>query len=82
GGWIVVTADTRFRRKASEREIFRRARLTTFILAPGWMKRGLWDQAAFLVMWWPKVREQADLAVAGATFEIPHGRAGRFRPLP
>ncbi|MHB1045800.1 MAG: PIN-like domain-containing protein [Thermoanaerobaculia bacterium] len=82
GGWIIVTADTQFRRKAGEREVFRRARLTTFILAPGWLKKNLWDQAALLVRWWPAVRDQAQLAVPGAAYEIPQGRSLRFRPLP
>jgi predicted nuclease of predicted toxin-antitoxin system len=80
--WIIVTADSQFRRKAGEREVFRKARLTTFILASGWMKLRLWEQAALLVRWWPKIRDQARLAESGAAFEIPQRNSGGFRPLP
>ncbi len=79
-GWIILSGDCRIRTRPGEREAFGKAGLTTFFFAKGWMNTRFWDQAALLVRWWPKIREQAGLAVAGSFFEVPHKNSGRFRP--
>lgn len=79
--WIIVSGDSKIRTKPMEREAFARAGLTTFFFAKGWMNTSFWGQAALLVRWWPKIREQAGLAVSGSFFEIPHKSYGKFRPI-
>ena len=59
GGWIVVSID-RFKKATAEREMLRRQGLTVFVLDPQWSKP-YWQQAAQLVLWWPKIIEVAKL---------------------
>ncbi len=82
GDWIIVSGDFKIREKPAERKVFLDAKLTTFFLAKGWINAGFWQQSALLIRWWPKIREQAQLAEAGTVVEIPFRQSGRFRLLP
>lgn len=59
GGWIVVSID-RFKKSTAEREMLRRQGLTVFVLDRQWSKP-YWEQAAQLVLWWPKIVNVAKL---------------------
>jgi hypothetical protein len=43
------------------------------MLARAWSSQKMWDQAAALVRWWPRILEQAELIAGGAVFEVPFG---------
>lgn len=79
--WVILSGDSRIRSRPAERQAFMKAGLTTFFFAKGWMNTPFWDQAALLVRWWPRIREQANLVAAGSFFEVPHRGSGRFRPI-
>ena len=76
GGWAVVTRDAAMRRNPQEREALRQATLTTFCLARGWAKEGLWGIAWRLVRWWPDITKQATLLQPGLWYSVPmqHGK--------
>ncbi len=81
GDWVVVSGDGRIRKRPAEQAVFKAAKLTTFFLAPGWIHAGFWKQAYLLVMWWPRIMEQARLVEPGAIFEVPFrhtGNTGKF----
>lgn len=82
GDWIVVSGDCKIRSKPTERKVFFEAKLVTFFLAPGWINCKLWEQAALLIHWWPRIKAQALLAEAPAVIEIPFRRSGGFKLLP
>jgi hypothetical protein len=73
GGWIVLSHDRAMTRRAPELEALRRSGLTVFMLARAWSSQKMWDQAAALVRWWPRILEQAELIAGGAVFEVPFG---------
>jgi hypothetical protein len=81
GGWVIVSGDSRIRKRPREREIFFAARLTTFFLAPGWINARFWEQSQLLVRWWPRIIEQSALVEQGAVFEVPYRQTGRFTQL-
>ncbi len=64
GGWIVISID-RFKKSSAERELMRRQGLTVFVLDPQWSKP-YWQQAAQLVLWWPKILKVARLTSRSA----------------
>lgn len=82
GDWVVVCGDLRIFKSPHLRTIWIDSRLTTFFLASGWMHQKLWDQAWWLVRWWPSIMSQAALVPAGYAFEVPAKPAGKLRPLP
>ena len=79
GRWSVVTQDRTMARHPIEQEVLRRSGLIVFMLARGWNSQRLWDKAAALVRWWPKIMEQALLVAGGAAFEVPWGFSGKKR---
>jgi len=81
GGWVVVSGDTRIFKSPHLKQIWLESKLTAFFLAKGWMNQQFWDQAWWLVRWWPQVIEQARLMESGTGFEIPAKSHGKFRLL-
>jgi hypothetical protein len=79
GGWIVITHDRAMARKSAEVEALRRSGLTVFLLARAWSSQKMWDHAAALVRWWPRILEQAALVEGGAVFEVPFGFSTKKR---
>ena len=71
GEWTIISGDSRISKNKHEREVWRRAGLTTFFLAPGWMNIGFWEQSSKFVRWWPRIVEQTQFVQPGAVFEIP-----------
>jgi hypothetical protein len=81
GDWIVISGDTRILKNPHERRVWQKAKLIGFFLAPAWLKLRMWDQAWHLVRKWPAITNQAKLAAAGSTFEVPI-KSSKFRPVP
>ncbi len=79
GDWVVVSADLRIRRAPQEREAWREAKLTTFLLHERWSDHTLWEKSWRIVQWWPRIVEQAKGVEPGATFVVPPKfRGGKF----
>lgn len=53
--WVVVTGDRRIGAVPAEKEAFRRAALKGFVLAPGYQKMRLNEQASTLLWRWPEL---------------------------
>lgn len=81
GAWIVVSGDMRIFKSRHLKQVWLEARLTTFFLGKGWMNQPFWEQAWWLVRWWPRIIDQARLVESGAGFEVPAKPQGRFIPL-
>jgi len=71
GNWIVISGDADILRKKHELEVWKRAKLTTFVFAKGFMNRKFWEQTWIVVRWWPTVMEFAHKVAPGAAFKIP-----------
>jgi hypothetical protein len=72
GGWSALSGDRRMLTRRHELQALRDAKVTTFILAPGWAGLRFWEKAWMLVRWWPSVVEDARGSAAGTIFVIPH----------
>jgi hypothetical protein len=79
GDWIVISHDRAMTRRSAEVEALRRSGLTVFVLARAWSSQKMWDHAAALVRWWPRILEQAALVAGGAIFEVPFGFSAKKR---
>lgn len=69
GGWSVLTGDRRIATKRPSRELFLRAGLVGFFLAPSVAKMPLNRLAARLLVLWPLIEVQAGIVSAGC-FEV------------
>jgi len=81
GDWVVVSGDMRIFKSPHLKQVWIQSKLTAFFLAKGWMHQQFWDQAWWLVRWWPQVIKQAQLMESGTGFEIPAKPHGKFRLL-
>lgn len=77
GNWAVVSCDF-FRKTKAERELIRQHGLSVFVLGKSWTdKHQFWPRTAQLIMWWPRIVEQAN-SVSNAAFEVPWRVSGKF----
>jgi PIN like domain len=77
GNWAVVSCDF-FRKTKAERELIRQHGLSVFVLGKSWTdKHPFWPRTAQLVMWWPRIVDQAN-SVSNAAFEVPWRVSGKF----
>ena len=75
GQWIIISGDGRITRSPAERAAWHESKLTAFFFAEPFTEGGYWKQAAALVTWWPRIREQARKTPAGHGFQLPkHGK--------
>lgn len=81
GGWAVLSGDVRITRNPAERAAWRRTDLVGFFLQRGWRKLRVHQQAAHLLLWWPRLVEQYGLVRGGALFELPVRSTSKFRQL-
>lgn len=80
--WLVLTGDTRIRRNRAERAAFRQAGLRAIVLAPGYQKVPVNQQASFVLWRWPDVEAIVRLTAAPFMFELPLNKASRIRQMP
>jgi hypothetical protein len=81
GGWIIISEDRRIARNRHEREALRKSDVITFVLAKSWKHQVYWEKASRLIGWWPDIVRQAEMVQAGAVFEVPFRRTGKFKQL-
>jgi PIN domain-containing protein len=79
GDWVVVSGDLRIFKLPHLRAIWIGSKLTTFFLAKGWTNKPFWEQAWWLVRWWPAIMKQAELVTPGFGFEVPAKPIGKLR---
>lgn len=79
--WLVVSGDKRIQKNKAERAAFRQAGLKGFVLASGYQKTPIHQQASFLIWRWPDIDGLLKLAPP-FLFEIPMHRQAGFRQLP
>jgi len=79
---VHITQDNHNRRSI-EREAIARSGLVVFVLAKGWSSLTLYDKAARLIEWWPRIMDQAELITPPAMFRVPVRKVnkGRFEPI-
>lgn len=70
-GWVIVSGDPRITRSRAERAAWKEAGFTAFFFSDGWASRGYWNQAADIVIWWPKIVLEARRVRAGTGYLIP-----------
>lgn len=82
GVQVHITQDNHNRRPI-EREAIARSGLIVFVLAKGWSSLTLYDKAARLIEWWPRIMNQAELITPPAMFRVPVRKVnkGRFEPI-
>ena len=81
-GWTLVTVDKHIRTRPAERRELARRKITAFFLYPSFQKKGsgLWDQAAWIMRYWPRIREFADGLQRGTCASVQQN--GRIELLP
>uniref|UniRef100_UPI003F80A5FA PIN-like domain-containing protein n=1 Tax=Xanthomonas sp. 0924 TaxID=2835534 RepID=UPI003F80A5FA len=77
---VHITQD-HHQRRPLEREAIVRLGLTVFVLAKGWGGLNLYDKAARLIEYWPKIVFTANTFKAGSIFRVPPSRNGRFEQI-
>lgn len=83
-GYIIVTGDTRIRRKRAEAAALASTGLTTVFLFPQFSNWGIWRQAAWLVTNWPRIDLFVQQAQQGTLARITQSGAAEvftIRPL-
>ena len=80
--WLVYTADLRIQKNRAERQAFRQAGLKGIVLAPGYQKHKLYQQASLLLWRWPDVEHTIRRFQPPFLFELPANRNGGLRSLP
>jgi hypothetical protein len=80
-GWIIISADDRLRRGSVEKVAWKRASVVSFFLSKNWVNHTKYEQAWRFVKWWPRIVEQASLAMPGAAFEVSENVTGKFKQL-
>jgi hypothetical protein len=78
---VHITQDHHHRRLV-QKEAIARLGLTVFVLAPGWNDMDHYRKAAWLIEWWPKIMQMAELTEPGSIFVVPAraARNGRLKP--
>ncbi|MER2198094.1 PIN-like domain-containing protein [Methylobacterium brachiatum] len=80
--WLVVTGDKRIHNNKAERAAFRQAGLKGLVLAAGYQKTPIHQQASFLIWRWPDIDGLLENLRPPFLFEIPMKRQAGFRQLP
>jgi hypothetical protein len=79
GGWSVLTRDLRMKTRPHERAALDRSRVVFFFIEGAWRKFDVAETAARLILLFPKMAQQSDLADRGR-FALPINRGSKLRP--
>ena len=79
--WVVSTGDDRIHRNRIERQAWLRAGLKGFVLARGYQKMPIHQQASNLLWRWPEMKRFIESAAKASLFELPVKRSAGFRSL-
>lgn len=80
--WLIITGDGRIQKNRAERVAFRQAKLRGYVLAPGYQKTPINQQAALLIWRWPEMEAFISHVSGGSLFELPMSKSGKFKSLP
>lgn len=78
--WIVITGDYRIYRNKAQRAAFRASGLSGFVLAPGYQKTPVHQQASILLWRWPDMEDL--MRLSRGLYELPVTRSGKIKQLP
>jgi PIN like domain len=81
-GWSVISNNFRITRVANERQAWRQTDLVGYFLAPAWRKIAPIEQAARLLLWWPKLEAHNALVAGGSAHELPINAGSKIRQMP
>lgn len=76
-GWVIVTGDTRIRKKRAEAIALQVSGLTALFLFPTFSNFTLWPQAAWLVQHWPSIDAFVQQAQQGTLARIERSGAAK-----
>jgi hypothetical protein len=82
GGWAVISNNIDITKVAIERQAWRQTDLVGYFFARGWRKLDPLEQAARLLLWWPKLEAHGALTRGGSAFELPINAGSKLRSLP
>ncbi|HET6912053.1 MAG TPA: hypothetical protein VFH71_01785 [Rhodanobacteraceae bacterium] len=73
---IHITQDHHNRRPI-ERDAIASSGLIVFVLDKGWTSQPLFEKAARLIQWWPRIIEHAEAMSPPAVFRVPWRKIGK-----
>jgi hypothetical protein len=82
GEWMVLTGDDRIRKNRAEREAYRRAGLTGFVLAAAYQKTPMHQVASFLLWRWLEMEQLFHIVSGPALHSLPMNRKSKISQLP
>lgn len=81
-GWPFITVDKRIRTRPLERHEFKQANVTSFFLTSFFPKMQFWDQAVWLIKYWPRFENMANQVTRGSCFSVQqNGKMTPFSPV-
>jgi len=83
-GWIIISGDVNILKNSHEREVWKQAKLTTFVFGKSFMNKKNWEQIWIVFRWWPEIVDMAERVAAGAAYQVPlsYGqRRGKLKQL-
>ncbi|GAA0515035.1 hypothetical protein N5K27_14005 [Pigmentiphaga sp. GD03639] len=78
--WAILSVDAFRKKNGAERQVIRQYGLSVFVLQSSWSSRKYWDKLSQLVLWWPRIVDQAN-TVERAAVEVPWRVSTRFKQL-
>lgn len=79
--WVIITGDTRIRKKRAEALALQASGLTALFLFPTFSNWTLWSQAAWLVQHWPSIDAFVQQSQRGTMARIERSGAAKVSPL-
>lgn len=76
GGDVVITGDTRMRKRVIERKALSELGLITITFSGAWGQADWFTKSAMLLKWWPHIQDQITSAKPGQCFEVPFSWSG------
>jgi len=71
GGDVIISGDIRIRSNLHEQKALRDAGFIAFFFTSAWSQKNGFVKGAFLLNWWPKIREYMTSSKPGDLWEIP-----------
>ncbi len=78
---VFLSTDTSQLTRTQEARALKQAKITALFLGPFFGKMNLWQQAAWLVAKWPKIRQFSEAVTEGSCAEIKQNGTVSFYPL-
>ena len=69
-GWILITADTRIKKRSHERAMLKEHKLSTVYFAPFFFKLTMWQKAQMILKSWKRITEQIIIEPPGTIARV------------